>query len=544
MSRTLELLGLSRFHPSIFEFCYCGVVSCKRRALTLENLGRSFMDLIKLMNVDFAGVMMWLFSRTESTLPWHHLADSLSWLLGLAYFDGKKIENANNLTNFWACRVPQKDESDHDALGVGHSFTSISIGLGMAVARDLLGKNNHVVAMMGDGAMTIGQAYEARNNVLLPTATVDGPTPPIGALSRALTKLQSSTKFRQLRETAKGKWFCQTHEIVSKVNTYIRGMAANLGTSLFEKLRLYYIGSVDGHNVEDLVDVLKKIKAMLAPRHILIHVITKTYAPAEAAPDKMHGVVKFEPKLGKLLKEKSSTHSYTQYFAKSLIAEVEKDDKIVAIHATMGGVNELNLFLKHFLSRCFHVGIASHHAVNFVVVLATEGLKPFCREVLIRFAIDRVGLDGTDGTTHCGTFDTTFMACLPNMVVMVPSCKSELMYMVAMATYGANRLDCNFGILGLFRICGCILYCCCSSEKLVVEGKYSGFGYSILRGLEDLQGLFSYIACREEQRLIQFFMALRDDFEGLRGSILHCSPLPYVDLVVSELLADEIRLKS
>ncbi|PSS21068.1 1-deoxy-D-xylulose-5-phosphate synthase [Actinidia chinensis var. chinensis] len=296
---------------------------------------------------------------------------------------------------------PKRDESVHDAFGVGHSSTSISAGLGMAVGRDLLGKSNHVVAVIGDGAMTAGQAYEAMNNagyvdtnliiilndnaqVSLPTATVDGPAPPVGALSRALTRLQSSRKFRQLREAAKGvtkQMGSQTHEIAARVDTYMRGIVSGSGSSLFEELGLYYIGPVDGHNVEDLVHILKKVKAMPAPGPVLIHIITekgKGYSPAETAADKMHGVVKFDPMSGKQMKTKTKTHSYTQYFAESLIAEAERDEKIVAIHAAMGGGTGLNLFQKQFPDRCFDVGIAEQHAVTFAAGLATEGIKPFC----------------------------------------------------------------------------------------------------------------------------------------------------------------------
>ncbi|KAA8522780.1 hypothetical protein F0562_009203 [Nyssa sinensis] len=380
---------------------------------------------------------------------------------------------------------PKRDESVHDAFGAGHSSTSISAGLGMAVGRDLLGNNNHVISVIGDGAMTAGQAYEAMNNagyldsnliiilndnkqVSLPTATVDGPAPPVGALSKALTNLQSSTKFRQLREAAKGitkQMGGQAHEIASKVDSYMRGMVSGSGFCLFEELGLYYIGPVDGHNVEDLVHILKKVKAMPAAGPVLIHVITekgKGYAPAEVAADKMHGVVKFEPKSGKQLKGKSKTKSYTQYFAESLIAEAERDDKIVAIHAAMGGGTGLNLFQKHFPDRCFDVGIAEQHAVTFAAGLATEGLKPFCaiyssflqraydqvvhdvdlQKLPVRFAMDRAGLVGADGPTHCGAFDTTYMACLPNMVVMAPSCEAELIHMVATAAAIDDRPSC------------------------------------------------------------------------------------------------------
>jgi 1-deoxy-D-xylulose-5-phosphate synthase len=217
--------------------------------------------------------------------------------------------------------------------------------------------------------------------------------------------------------------------------------------------------------MEDLVHILTKVKALPAPGPVLIHIITekgKGYAPAEVAADKMHGVVKFDPKSGKQFKTKPKTLSYTQYFAESLIAEAEGDEKVIAIHAAMGGGTGLNLFQKRFPERCFDVGIAEQHAVTFAAGLATEGLKPFCaiyssflqrgydqvvhdvdlQKLPVRFAMDRAGLVGADGPTHCGAFDTTFMACLPNMVVMAPSCEAELMHMVATAAAIDDRPSC------------------------------------------------------------------------------------------------------
>ncbi|KAF9680582.1 hypothetical protein SADUNF_Sadunf06G0136800 [Salix dunnii] len=430
----------------------------------------------------------------ELTVALHHVfntpEDKIIWDVGHQTYPHKILTGRRSRMHtirqtFGLAGFPKREESEHDAFGAGHSSTSISAALGMAVGRDLLGKENHVIAVIGDGAMTAGQAYEAMNNagyldsnliiilndnrqVSLPTATVDGPAPPVGALSRALTKLHSSRRFRQLRDTAKGitkQIGGQTQEIAAKVDSYMRGMTGASGVCLFEELGLYYIGPVDGHNVEDLVDVLEKVKEMPAPGPVLIHVITekgKGYIPAEVAADKMHGVVKFDPKSGKQMKSKSDTLSYTQYFAKSLIAEAEKDDKIVAIHAAMGGGTGLNLFQKRFPYRCFDVGIAEQHAVTFAAGLAAEGLKPFCaiyssflqrgydqvvhdvdlQKLPVRFALDRAGLVGADGPTHCGAFDTTFMASLPNMVVMAPSDETELAHMVATAAAIDDRPSC------------------------------------------------------------------------------------------------------
>ncbi|KAK6923850.1 Deoxyxylulose-5-phosphate synthase [Dillenia turbinata] len=380
---------------------------------------------------------------------------------------------------------PKRDESIYDAFGAGHSSTSISAGLGMAVGRDLLGKTNNVISVIGDGAMTAGQAYEAMNNagfldsnlivvlndnkqVSLPTATLDGPATPVGALSRTLTKIQSSTKFRKLREAAKNitkQIGSQAHEVAAKVDEYARGLISGNGSTLFEELGMYYIGPVDGHNIEDLVTIFQKVKSMPAPGPVLIHIVTekgKGYPPAEAASDKMHGVVKFDPKTGKQFKSKSPTLTYTQYFAESLIKEAELDNKIVAIHAAMGGGTGLNHFQKRFPDRCFDVGIAEQHAVTFAAGLATEGLKPFCaiyssflqrgydqvvhdvdlQKLPVRFAMDRAGLVGADGPTHCGAFDITYMACLPNMIVMAPSDEAELMHMVATAAAIDDRPSC------------------------------------------------------------------------------------------------------
>ncbi|KAL5973955.1 hypothetical protein ACLOJK_030614 [Asimina triloba] len=430
----------------------------------------------------------------ELTVALHHVfatpEDKIVWDVGHQAYAHKiltgrrsrmhTIRQTSGLAGF-----PKRDESKHDAFGVGHSSTSISAGLGMAVGRDLLRKNNHVIAVIGDGAMTAGQAYEAMNNagyldsnliivlndnkqVSLPTATVDGPAPPVGALSKALTRIQSSRKVRQLREVAKGITKSiggTTHEVAAKVDEYARGLMSAQGATLFEELGLYYIGPVDGHDVEELVHIFEKVKATPAAGPVLVHIVTekgKGYPPAEVAADKMHGVVKFDPKTGKQRKTKTPTLSYTQYFAESLIAEARQDDKIVAIHAAMGGGTGLNLFQKQFSDRCFDVGIAEQHAVTFAAGLASEGLKPFCaiyssflqrgydqvvhdvdlQKLPVRFAMDRAGLVGADGPTHCGAFDIAYMACLPNMVVMGPSDETELMHMVATAAAIDDRPSC------------------------------------------------------------------------------------------------------
>ncbi|XP_075654415.1 putative 1-deoxy-D-xylulose-5-phosphate synthase, chloroplastic isoform X2 [Castanea sativa] len=390
------------------------------------------------------------------------------------------IRQTNGLAGF-----TKRSESEYDCFGTGHSSTTISAGLGMAVGRDLKGRRNNVVAVIGDGAMTAGQAYEAMNNagyldsdmivilndnkqVSLPTATLDGPIPPVGALSSALSRLQSNRPLRELREVAKGvtkQIGGPMHELAAKVDEYARGMISGSGSSLFEELGLYYIGPVDGHNIDDLISILKEVKSTKTTGPVLIHVVTEKgrgYPYAEKAADKYHGVAKFDPATGKQFKTKAPTQSFTTYFAEALIAEAEIDKDIVAIHAAMGGGTGLNLFLRRFPTRCFDVGIAEQHAVTFAAGLACEGVKPFCaiyssfmqraydqvvhdvdlQKLPVRFAMDRAGLVGADGPTHCGAFDVTFMACLPNMVVMAPSDEAELFHMVATAAAIDDRPSC------------------------------------------------------------------------------------------------------
>ncbi|KAL0905258.1 hypothetical protein M5K25_027449 [Dendrobium thyrsiflorum] len=390
------------------------------------------------------------------------------------------LRQTNGLSGF-----TKRSESEYDCFGTGHSSTSISAALGMAVGRDLMGKKNNVIAVIGDGAMTAGQAYEAMNNagyldsdmivilndnkqVSLPTANLDGPIPPVGALSSALSKLQSSRPLRELREVAKGvtkQIGGSMHELAAKVDEYARGMISGSNSSLFEELGLYYIGPVDGHNLDDLITILKEVKSTNTTGPVLIHVVTEKgrgYPYAERAADKYHGVAKFDPATGKQFKGSAKTQSYTNYFAEALIAEAEVDKNIVAIHAAMGGGTGLNYFLRRFPDRCFDVGIAEQHAVTFAAGLACEGLKPFCaiyssflqraydqvvhdvdlQKLPVRFALDRAGLVGADGPTHCGSFDVTYMACLPNMIVMAPSDEAELFHMVATAAAINDRPSC------------------------------------------------------------------------------------------------------
>ncbi|KAI9128877.1 hypothetical protein K1719_000360 [Acacia pycnantha] len=327
----------------------------------------------------------------------------------------------------------KRSESQYDCFGIGRSSTTLSPGLGMAVGRDLKGGKNHVVAV-----------------------------------GSALSRLQSNRPMRELREVSKGvtkQIGGPMHELAAKVDEYARGMISGSGSTLFEELGLYYIGPVDGHNIDDLVTILKELESTKTSGPVLIHMVTEKghgYLHAERAADKYRGVTKFDPATGKQFKSKASTQSYTTYFAEALIAEAEADKNIVAIHSAMGDGTVMNLFLRRFPTRCFDVGIAEQHAVTFAAGLACEGLKPFCainssfmqraydqvvhdvdlQKLPVTFAMDRAGLVGAECPTHCGAFDVTFMACLPNMVVMAPSDEAELFHMVATAAVVDDRPSC------------------------------------------------------------------------------------------------------
>lgn len=358
----------------------------------------------------------------------------------------------------------KRSESPYDCFGAGHSSTSISAGLGMAVARDMQGKTNHVISIIGDGAITGGMAYEAMNNagyldtnmiiilndnqqVSLPTQYNALNQDPVGALSSTFARLQSSKPLRELRESAKAltkQMPVPLQEVTSKVDEYARGMISGSGSTLFEELGLYYIGTVDGHNLQDLVAILQEVKATRSVGPVLIHIITEKgrgYSYAEGAQDKYHGVSKFDVATGKQKKAKAGAPTYTQVFADAMVGEAGRDSKVVAVHAAMGGGTGLNHFEKYYADRTFDVGIAEQHAVTFAAGLAVEGLKPVCtiystflqrgwdqvvhdvalQKLPVRFAMDRAGLVGEDGPTHAGAYDVTFMACLPDMVVMAPS---------------------------------------------------------------------------------------------------------------------------
>ena len=356
----------------------------------------------------------------------------------------------------------KRAESDYDPFGAAHSSTSISAGLGMAVARDLSGGKNNVVAVIGDGAMSAGMAYEAMNNagsmdsrlIIILNDNDMSIAPPVGAMSAYLARLLSGGTYRSMRHLAKQlaqllpKRF---EESARRAEEYARGMAT--GGTLFEELGLYYVGPIDGHNFDHLLPVLKNVRdAGEGP--ILVHIVTqkgKGYAPAEASADKYHGVSKFDVVTGAQAKAKANAPSYTKVFAESLIAHAEQDDKIVAMTAAMPSGTGLDLFGARFPARTFDVGIAEQHGVTFAAGLAAEGYKPFAaiystflqraydqvvhdvaiQRLPVRFAIDRAGLVGADGPTHAGAFDVTYLACLPDFVVMAAADEAELRHMVA-----------------------------------------------------------------------------------------------------------------
>ncbi|HZP76430.1 MAG TPA: 1-deoxy-D-xylulose-5-phosphate synthase [Pseudolabrys sp.] len=358
----------------------------------------------------------------------------------------------------------KRAESEYDPFGAAHSSTSISAGLGMAVARDLAGGKNHVIAVIGDGAMSAGMAYEAMNNagarkerlIVILNDNDMSIAPPVGAMSAYLARLSTGKTYQTLRDAGKqitahlGK---KIDQFITRGVEHARGFVT--GGTLFEELGFFYVGPIDGHNLDHLLPVLKNVRdADLGP--VLIHVVTqkgKGYGPAENSADKYHGVVKFDVATGAQVKSKAKAPSYTKVFGESLIKEARKDDKIVAVTGAMPSGTGLDLFAKEFPNRMFDVGIAEQHAVTFCAGLATEGFKPFAtiystflqraydqvvhdvaiQSLPVRFAIDRAGLVGADGPTHAGSFDVTYLGCLPRFVVMAAADEAELVHMVATA---------------------------------------------------------------------------------------------------------------
>ena len=409
----------------------------------------------------------------ELTVALHYLFDTpqdrLIWDVGHQAYPHKiltsrrerirTLRQGGGLSGF-----TKRAESEYDSFGAAHSSTSISAGLGMAVARDLQQQSHNVVCVIGDGAMSAGMAYEAMNNagamdsrlIVVLNDNNMSIAPPVGALSAYLARLVSGRSYRSLRHVV--------HQLAKRLpkfleqraramEEYARGLVT--GGTLFEELGFFYVGPIDGHNLDHLLPVLRNVRdAKEGP--ILVHVVTqkgKGYAPAEASDDKYHGVVKFDVATGKQAKPKANAPSYTKVFGESLVKEAKKDDRIVAITAAMPSGTGVDIFAKAFPDRTFDVGIAEQHGVTFAAGLATEGYKPFAaiystflqraydqvvhdvaiQRLPVRFALDRAGLVGADGPTHAGAFDLAYLGCLPGFVIMAAADEAELVHMVATA---------------------------------------------------------------------------------------------------------------
>jgi 1-deoxy-D-xylulose-5-phosphate synthase len=407
----------------------------------------------------------------ELTVALHYVfntpTDRLVWDVGHQAYPHKIItgrrdrirtlRQGNGLSGF-----TKRAESEYDPFGAAHSSTSISSSLGMAVARDLSGKTNNVIAVIGDGAMTAGMAYEAMNNagamesrlIVILNDNDMSIAPPVGAMAGYLARLFSGRAYRSLREIGKqlATRLPKALEIGAlRAEEFSRGMVT--GGTLFEELGFYYVGPIDGHNMDQLLPVLKNVRdSKTGP--IIVHCRTqkgKGYEPAEKSADKYHGVVKFDVATGVQAKAKSNAPAYQKVFGESLIKEAQKDDKIVGITAAMPGGTGIDLFEKVFPKRTFDVGIAEQHAVTFAAGLATEGYKPFCaiystflqraydqvvhdvaiQRLPVRFAMDRAGLVGADGPTHAGSFDLAYLGCLPGFILMAAGDEADLVHMVA-----------------------------------------------------------------------------------------------------------------
>ena len=409
----------------------------------------------------------------ELTVALHHVFntpdDRLIWDVGHQAYPHKiltgrrdrmrTLRQEGGLSGF-----TKRSESEYDPFGAAHSSTSISAGLGMAVARDLSGGRNNVIAVIGDGAMSAGMAYEAMNNagaldarlIVILNDNDMSIAPPAGAMSAYLARLVSGKTYHSLRETAK--------QLVKRLPKFLEEKARRseefargfwTGGTMFEELGFYYVGPIDGHNLEHLLPVLKNVRDTVGGP-VLIHVVTqkgKGYGPAEESADKYHGVNRFDVITGAQANSPANAPSYTRVFAESLIQEAREDEKIVAITAAMPSGTGLDLFGEVFPKRTFDVGIAEQHAVTFAAGLASEGYKPFAaiystflqraydqvvhdvaiQKLPVRFPIDRAGYVGADGPTHCGAFDTTYLASLPGFVVMAAADEAELCHMVRTA---------------------------------------------------------------------------------------------------------------
>ena len=407
----------------------------------------------------------------ELTVAIHHVFntpdDKLIWDVGHQCYPHKvltgrrermrTIRKGGGLSGF-----TKRAESEYDPFGAAHSSTSISAGMGFATARDLAGEERHVISVIGDGSITAGMAYEAMNNagatdsrqIVILNDNDMSIAPPVGAMSHMLAKMVSSGGYQKLRGAGKAVVKDAPRPIKNtarKAEEYTRGMF--MGGTWFEELGFYYVGPVDGHDLDALIPVLENVKNM-KDGPVLIHVVTqkgKGYAPAENSADKYHGVSKFNVVTGEQSKSIPNAPSYTNVFGSQLVKQAERDDKIVGITAAMPGGTGMNIFGAAFPDRMFDVGIAEQHAVTFAAGLAADGFKPFCaiystflqrgydqvvhdvciQNLPVRFAMDRAGLVGADGPTHAGSFDIAYLGCLPNMVLMAAADEADLARMVA-----------------------------------------------------------------------------------------------------------------
>lgn len=410
--------------------------------------------------VELTVALHWVFNTPEDRLIWDvgHQTYPHKILTGRRD-QVRTLRQGGGLSGF-----TKRSESESDPFGAGHSSTSISAGLGMAVARDLKKEDRNVVCVIGDGAMSAGMAYEAMNNagarderlIVILNDNDMSIAPPTGAFSSYLARITSSGTYLYMRDVAKqlAKRLPKTWERrAARMEEYTRHLWQ--GGMWFEEMGFYYVGPIDGHDLNQLLPVLKNVRDT-EQGPILVHAVTqkgKGYAPAEESKDKYHGVAKFNVVTGAQMKPKANAPSYTRVFADSLINEARRDPKIVAITAAMPDGTGLDLFGKEFPERTFDVGIAEQHAVTFAAGLATEGLKPFTaiystflqraydqvvhdvaiQKLPVRFAIDRAGLVGADGPTHAGSFDIAYLGCLPNFVIMAAADEVELRHMVATA---------------------------------------------------------------------------------------------------------------
>jgi len=420
----------------------------------------------------------------ELTIAIHYVfntpKDKLVWDVGHQCYPHKLITGRKNsirtlrkgggLSGF-----TKRAESEYDPFGAAHSSTSISSTLGMAVANKLSNNNNNVVAVIGDGAMSAGMAYEAMNNagalrsklIVILNDNEMSIAKPVGAMSKYLARLLSGKMYFSFRETVKmiiSSFSKRFAEKTAKAEDLIKGLVS--GGTLFSELGFYYIGPIDGHDINNLVQVLENVKNSKHEGPVLIHTITqkgKGYQPAEESGDKYHGVSKFNVTTGEQVQSKSNTPSYTKIFAETLVKHAEQDTKIIGITGAMPGGTGMDIFEKRFPDRMFDVGIAEQHAVTFAAGLATEGYKPFAaiystflqraydqvvhdvaiQSLPVRFAIDRAGLVGADGPTHAGSFDITYLSTLPNFIVMAASDEAELVKMINTAVK-INDRPCAF----------------------------------------------------------------------------------------------------